>query len=140
VLHANGGDEMVSEKEDNREDETEGTEDKTEYETGEEESDDEEEKARARTTDPETSHVAARSVRNIKGKQKQILELFKKYGPMAEDEMQRRADEEGLWPCDSGRRARRSNLVDKGYLRDSGKREKTKHGRPSIIWEVFDPE
>lgn len=36
----------------------------------------------------------------------------------------------------SGLRTRRSELVDQGLVRDTGRRRKTEAGRPSIVWAV----
>lgn len=92
--------------------------------------------ARARNTDPGTSHAAARSIpsKAIRESQAWILEILKEHGPMTDQE---------IWDCGaealmstSGARTRRSELVFEKLVRDSGERKKLPSGRYSIVWEA----
>jgi hypothetical protein len=98
---------------------------------------------RARTTDPETSHAAGRSLRNLTARRTAVLNLLRTTGPMADHEIAAayiRAEAEGTVPhqSPSGLRTRRSELVDAGLLRDSGERTTTPSGRQAIIWESIE--
>lgn len=97
---------------------------------------------RARNTDPDTSHEAAASVKNLTKTQVTILHLF-------EDKRDRMTDEQLVswyrWAeanldaptaSESGIRSRRAELVRQGYLKDSGAREKLRTGRNAIVWSV----
>lgn len=94
--------------------------------------------ARARNTDPPTSHQAAQSVRNIGEAQECVLAVLRGHGACNDTEMIRRYR---TWPglpqlSDAGLRTRRAELVTKGLVRDSGKRVKLPSGRSSIVWEA----
>lgn len=95
----------------------------------------------ARTTDPQTSHEAARSVSKLRDMYETMLIAFESLGPMNDDQLIR------LWrvgvnelgwreASESGIRSRRSELVAQGKLIDSGKRVKMKSGRMSIVWTI----
>ena len=95
----------------------------------------------ARTTDPETSHEAAKSVSKLKEMYDTMLIAFESLGPMNDDQLIR------LWKVgvkelgwrdasESGIRSRRSELVAQGKIIDSGKRVKMRSGRLSIVWEL----
>lgn len=91
----------------------------------------------ARTTDPETSHEAAASVRDIRASQKQVFDLLATLvGGATDDELIRYARRCGVMQSDSGLRTRRAELVRLGLVRDSGRRGYTALLRRSIIWEV----
>ena len=97
--------------------------------------------ARARNTDPLTSHDAAATVRNITETHNAILTFIRIDGPMTDFELLARwrkyCDRGWLEPIsESGLRTRRSELVAAGYLEDSGRRGKTPSGRSCIIWQV----
>lgn len=87
----------------------------------------------ARRDDPETSVAAAASVERIRESQRVILDTLRLYGPLSD---------EGIWhelPDDfdispSGARTRRSELVGKGLVRDSGRRERLASGRLAVVW------
>ena len=88
----------------------------------------------ARHDDPETSHAAAESVRNVRQTHKLILHILHTRGPSTDEE---------VWQCIpngtvsvSGARSRRSELVGMRMVRDSGRRGKTKANRQTIIWEI----
>ncbi len=91
--------------------------------------------ARARNTDPGTSHKAAASVKNITETQARILNLLKIYGPMTDEEILSRLEDK-LSP--SGARSRRSELVAAGSVTDSGKKKLTRSGRHTIVWAAKD--
>jgi hypothetical protein len=95
----------------------------------------------ARTTDPDTSHEAAKSVSKLKEMYDTMLIAFESLGPMNDDQLIR------LWKVgvkelgwrdasESGIRSRRSELVAQGKIIDSGKRVKMRSGRLSIVWEL----
>lgn len=91
--------------------------------------------ARARLTDPSTSHEAAASVSGISRAQALILDILKTYGPMTDDEILRvYLHSEDISP--SGCRSRRATLVDMGRVRDSGLRGKTASNRNCVIWKA----
>lgn len=86
----------------------------------------------ARNTDPETSWEAARSVRDIRESQAEILALFRSHGPMTDEEARERYHgRQSL----SGFRTRRKELTDKGFIREVG-RKPGRTGRRMIVWEA----
>ena len=89
----------------------------------------------ARTTDPDTSWAAARSIDNeaLRASQQQVLEILRKHGPLTDEAIYRYVNGE---QSVSGARTRRSELVDAGLVRDSGARARTAAGRQTIVWEV----
>jgi hypothetical protein len=96
--------------------------------------------ARARITDPETSHEAARSVSNISETQRAIyyLLLSKPSDDTDGYRVYTIAANAKLVPMltESGYRSRRSELVDFGLVMDSGSRAKLPSGRSAIIWQT----
>jgi len=91
--------------------------------------------ARARRTDPITSHQAAASIdgERIRLSQHAVLRHFRRHGPMTDTELIEGYD--GKIPqTDSGLRTRRSELVKKGLLVDTGRRELLETGRSSKVW------
>lgn len=97
--------------------------------------------AKARRTDPVTSHQAAQSVANQTEVQHAILEVLKHAGPLCDQEIIRayiRSEYAASFPrqSDAGLRTRRAELVAKGMVRDSGTRVKLPSGRSSIVWEA----
>lgn len=96
---------------------------------------------KARNTDPETSHDAAASVRNQSITHKRILRLLDTYGPLCDTDIAyslARGGDGTTSVSASGLRTRRSELVAKGYVEDSGLRSRLKSGRRSIIWKITD--
>lgn len=100
--------------------------------------------AHARRSDPVTSHEAAASIpsEKIRLSQEAILTVFRRFGPMYDEELQERYGRAQLQlnlpvQSESGIRTRRSELVTKGRLRDSG-RKVTPPGksRRTIVWEL----
>ena len=93
----------------------------------------------ARLTDPETSHEAADSVKNITQTQSAILTLltFPMTDEVLIDAFYRYADNAGLkLASPSGIRSRRAELVAKGLVVDSGERAKLSTGRNAIVWKA----
>jgi hypothetical protein len=95
---------------------------------------------RARNTDPQTSHEAAASVRNLTETQAVILDLFEfKTSLMTDNKLigwyqWAVANLDAPEASESGIRSRRAELVRAGELEDSGNREKLKSGRYAIVW------
>jgi hypothetical protein len=89
--------------------------------------------AHARSTDPETSHDAADSVRNIRASQIAVLALFMA-GPATDEQLAERAKARRLRISPSGLRSRRSELVRMGMVVDTGERERTYSNRRTIVW------
>jgi hypothetical protein len=87
----------------------------------------------ARTTDPETSHEAARSVTNITPLKYEILQRL--MTPMTDTDLyQLLTTDSRLIVTESGVRSRRSELVQAGLVRDTGERVKLATGRNAIVW------
>lgn len=92
--------------------------------------------ARARASDPDTSHAAAASVDNMSKTRLAILDVLRTWGP-TDDEMIRKLVLTRIGRgTPSGIRTRRSELVALGLVRDSGKRAETVTGRQAVLWEV----
>jgi len=98
-------------------------------------------KARARKTDPATSHEAATSVSGeaMSETKKAIVNLLS-IQSMTDDELFMRyfqGAELGHWQhaSQSGVRSRRSELVKSGVIRAKGF-SKTKFNRPTTIWGI----
>lgn len=94
--------------------------------------------ARARTTDPRTSHQAAASIDELPKRQRDVLEAFHRWGAMHDEQLVRRYREmRGVRPqSESSIRTRRGELVVQGFLRDSTRKGATLSGRKAIVWET----
>lgn len=99
--------------------------------------------ARARQGDPWTSHAAARSIPpdKLRASQRAVLQCFETAGPMHHERLVKvytARQEAGGWPMQSvsGLRTRTHELVEAGYLRNSGKVVVLPSRRKSIVWEV----
>lgn len=98
-----------------------------------------EHRAVARRTDPSTSWEAARSVTGIRESQQQVLDLFRAFGPMTDEAAyteHRRYSLSAHIQSVSGFRTRRSELVARGLLEDSGERRVGSTGRRMIVWRA----
>jgi hypothetical protein len=95
-------------------------------------------RAHARSTDPGTSHAAAKSLSSdrIRASQQEVLHLFSDFGPMHDQQLVKRAWEQGAKQSSSGLRTRRHELVVLGKLVDSQRRVTLPSGRKSIVWEL----
>ena len=89
----------------------------------------------ARNSDPTTSHDAASSVRGVNLTQAAILEALTMPGTDVDIIERYRKLSHAPRASDSGIRSRRSELVNSGIVRDSGKRAILESGRKAIIWE-----
>lgn len=104
-------------------------------------------RARARNQDPDTSHEAAASVDELREKQVAVLRVLLELqvrtdvgGATDEQLINRYVGRvlRGSAPkqSESGIRTRRRELVDAGFVMDSGQRMKMSTGRNAIIWIV----
>jgi hypothetical protein len=103
----------------------------------------EEARAVARRTDPETSHEAAASLRaeEIRRSQAAVLACLRRFGAMTDEQIAERyegARYQYDWPAQSpsGLRTRRGEVVNAGFVEDSGLRRKLASGRRAIIWRA----
>ena len=90
---------------------------------------------RARAADPTTSHAAASSV-DMRASQRQVLSLFRRFGPMHHDRLIGVAKWCGVLQSPSGLRTRTRELADLGLLRDSGRTVLLPSRRAAVVWEV----
>lgn len=100
-----------------------------------------EEYARARNTDPETSHQAAASIDKLLERQRDVYNAFLMFGPVPDhvlvNGMQSLAKLGRVkHQSESGIRTRRSELVEKGLVEDTGERVVLPSGRKSIVWRI----
>jgi hypothetical protein len=98
--------------------------------------------ARARTSDPDTSHAAAKSVKKMTLVQSRVWFLFGRKRAMTDTELIELWNREHqIFPdsyprvSESGLRTRRRELVDRGSLKDSGLRQTLPSGRKAILWQ-----
>lgn len=102
------------------------------------------EQARARRTDPKTSHQAAASIDDLPKRERDVLDIFHLFtGPMTDENLVMKYDARTRSPgagmrrqSPSGIRSRRAELVAQGFLRDSKRKGKTRSGRSAILWEL----
>lgn len=99
------------------------------------------ERAVARRSDPDTSHDAALSVRDIKECRQAVLALFRLYGPMTDSVLVERAKQCGVRWSESGLRTRRKevtfpNEIARPHLENTGRTETLKSGREAIVWAI----
>lgn len=96
----------------------------------------EDRRAYARHGDPETSHQAAASVRDLRATQWVVLSILRRFGPCSDEQIADHAATEGVMQSPSGMRTRRRELVDLGFVIDSGERTRTEAGRNTIVWRA----
>jgi hypothetical protein len=102
---------------------------------------------RSRRGGPETSRIAAESIEDLGRNQQAVLEALEAMGGEAIDEAlirfyqarrvtQTTETEMELWPqqTESGIRTRRHELVDQGFVEDSGETEAMTTGHQAIVW------
>ena len=93
----------------------------------------------ARSTDPVTSHDAAAGLAGISDRQALVLEVLRTCGPLTDQELARiyagRVNSHGyIGQSDSGLRTRRRELVDAGFVYDTGTKRPTVGGDQAIVW------
>jgi hypothetical protein len=85
--------------------------------------------------DPDTSRQAAQAIApHINSIQAEVLRWFQEHRSATDEDL-----EKGLgdtYPGFSTLRKRRGELVDKGFLRDSGKQKENSRGRNMVVWEL----
>ena len=98
---------------------------------------DEELRARARRSDPETSHEAANSLPSdrLRASQDAVLAFLRRQGPMIDTVLVDTYNGE-VHQSPSGLRTRRSELVTRGLVQDTGVRVRLATGRNAIVWAV----
>ena len=89
--------------------------------------------ARARNTDPQTSHDAAASVTGQTETQRHLLELLANEPATDMDLIERWHPEWGP-ATPSGLRTRRSELTEAGLVIDTGERRPSPSGRLCVVW------
>jgi hypothetical protein len=99
----------------------------------------------ARRSDPETSHEAAASVKNIRESHAFVKMLFRKHGPMTDEQAWKIYSRDYLHHVSgapvmspSGLRSRRAELTPprgKG-IRDTGLKSKTTSNRNAVVWDI----
>lgn len=92
-------------------------------------------RAKARRTDPQTSHEAAASVGDLTAAQEAVYALIAER-PRSDEQVYALLVSRQYPISPSGARTRRSELVDMGRVEDSGKHYLTGSGRKTIIWRV----
>ena len=93
----------------------------------------------ARTSDPDTSWDAAKSVKDLTRKQGDVLWVIRYYGSTTDRDLVANHEAQFSFAqpqSESGIRTRRSELVKLGLVRDSGRRRRLVSGRQAIIWEA----
>jgi len=97
------------------------------------------ERAVARRTDPATSWAAARSLSEdtLRDSQREVLRIVRRFGPLTDDGIFGWFADGTISP--SGARTRRAELVAKGLVYDTGRRERLPSGRHSIVWAAVAP-
>jgi hypothetical protein len=92
--------------------------------------------AKARRTDPATSHEAAESVKEVTKTQQFILKALRK--PLTDVALVAvyRSYKHAPLASESGIRSRRAELVAAGLVVDTGDRQKLASGRRAIVWSV----
>jgi hypothetical protein len=92
----------------------------------------------AHAADPETSRLAADSVRDVAGTRRAVLALLKAKGPMMDEQIEQAWREADLPPATGqSLRSRRAELVRDGLVEFTGeKRRLASTGRLSQVWRV----
>lgn len=90
--------------------------------------------ARARNTDPITSHLAAGSVKDVTATQEYVLKALRRARTDVELVEAYNNLKTAPRASDSGIRSRRAELVRRGMVIDTGKRVRLDSGRYAIVW------
>lgn len=94
--------------------------------------------ARARTTDPATSHAAAASIADLRASQAAVLAMFIFYGELYDQQLVERYQREEREPMqsESGLRTRRRELCDAGLIERTNRTVRLPSGRKSYVWRL----
>ena len=93
--------------------------------------------ARARSTDPDTSHEAARSIGEMTGKRQAVLDIIRAIGRGTdEDIIDAYHSSTAPQQSASGIRTRRAELTLMGLVVDTGERKVRSSGRGAIVWGI----
>ena len=90
--------------------------------------------ARARNTDPLTSHLAGASVGDVTKTQEYILRALRRSRTDVELVEAYHSLKTAPRASESGIRSRRAELVRKGLVVDTGRRVRLDSGRYAIVW------
>lgn len=92
--------------------------------------------ATARNTDPDTSHEAAAAFteERLTEIQLAVLAFFRVKGRATDEDVEDALS--GQYPAFSTLRKRRTDLVQRKFLRDSGARKLNRNNRKMIVWEI----
>ena len=90
--------------------------------------------ARARNTDPLTSHLAGASVGDVTKTQEYILRALRRSRTDVELVEAYNSLKTAPRASESGIRSRRAELVRKGLVVDTGRRVRLDSGRYAIVW------
>lgn len=90
--------------------------------------------ARARNTDPLTSHLAGASVGDVTKTQQYILRALRRSRTDVELVEAYNSLKTAPRASESGIRSRRAELVRKGLVVDTGRRVRLDSGRYAIVW------
>ena len=95
--------------------------------------------ARARDTDPFTSHLAASTIMDATTLQIRIIQCFNASQGMTDEELITTYNR--MWgnsfpATESSIRSRRAELRDRGAIVDTGRTRLNKNGNKSIVWDV----
>lgn len=94
--------------------------------------------AKARSTDPETSHAAARSAsRELRLSQITVLKMFACSRELTDEDLIAELSSRKIKMSDSGARSRRKELADAGHLEVCGKRP-LKSGNNGSVYRATD--
>lgn len=102
-------------------------------------------RAVARTSDPWTSHAAARSIteEQLRDSQRAVLDAFRQYGALHHEALielyeYARVNDGKPWPrqSESGLRTRTKELRDAGFIEDTGETIRLPSGRQSKVWRA----
>lgn len=95
---------------------------------------------RSRITDPATSKLAAAKLpEDMADRYRVIYEVVRTLGPISDEDMIASLELFDISMSTSGARTRRSEMVDAGWVRDSGKRGTTSNGGECTLWECVPP-
>lgn len=94
----------------------------------------------ARRTDPATSHEAAAGLTpaKLRSSHRRVLQLFRRFGEMTDEEALQAAKDDGWVISPSGLRSRRAEVTPprgRGIV-DTGKRRKTAGGGNATVWAI----